>query len=199
MIERILIANRGEIALRIIRTCRERGIECVAVYSQADRDALHVQLADQSICIGPAPAAQSYLNMNAIVQAALQTGCDAVHPGFGFLSENACFARLCQACGLIFIGPSVKSMEQMAAKDSAKALLAAHGIPVIPGDSTPVQSLEACLEQAQALGYPVMLKATAGGGGKGMRIVRKPGEMAEALNTCHQEALACFGDGTLMM
>lgn len=199
MISRILIANRGEIALRIIRTCREQDIECVAVYSEADRDALHVQLADQAVCIGPAPAKDSYLNMNAILQAALQTGCDAVHPGFGFLSENPDFCRLCKACGLIFIGPCAEAMDRLAGKDSAKAMLASAGIPVIPGTDYPLASADECLKEAEKTGYPVMLKACAGGGGKGMRIVRAPEEMESAFSACRQEAGACFNDQSILL
>lgn len=158
MFKKVLIANRGEIAVRIIRACRELGIRCVAVYSTADRNALHAQIADEAICIGPPATKDSYLNMNAIMQAALNTGAEAIHPGFGFLSENAEFARLCEANGIVFIGPSYKSIEMLGDKAAAKETMAAAGVPVIPGSEGAVNSVEEAAEVAEKAGYPVLVK-----------------------------------------
>ena len=169
MLTRVLIANRGEIALRILRACREAGIETVAVYSKADQEALHVQLATQSLCIGPAKASDSYLNMQNILSAALNTGCDAIHPGFGFLSENSDFARLCKACGLVFIGPDYQVIDSMGNKSAARELMKKNGVPVVPGSDGSVLNLDDAKRIAEEMGYPVLVKASAGGGGRGIR------------------------------
>lgn len=197
MFHRILIANRGEIAVRIIRTCREMEIETVAVYSTADADALHVKLATRAVCIGPAKAGESYLNMSAILTAALETGCDAIHPGYGFLSENAEFADLCQQCGLKFIGPSGDVIRKMGNKAAARDLMRANGVPVVPGSDGPVASAEEALEIASAIGYPVLIKASAGGGGRGMRRVDAAEDLPALYAAAQAEAVACFGDGEL--
>ena len=173
MFKKVLIANRGEIAVRIIRACRELGVKSVAVYSTADRNSLHAQIADEAVCIGAPPTKNSYLNMNAIIQAALNTGAQAIHPGFGFLSENAVFARLCEAHDIVFIGPSYKSIEMLGDKAAAKETMAAAGVPVIPGSKGAVKSLKEAAEIAEKAGYPVLVKASAGGGGRGIRRVDK--------------------------
>lgn len=198
MFSKILIANRGEIAVRIIRACKEMGIATVAVYSQADRDALHVALADQSICIGPAAPGDSYLNMERIVSAALVTGAQAIHPGYGFLSENAAFARLCQENKLTFIGPTPEIMELLSDKQLAKATLERAGVPVIPGSKL-VPDVPTALDAAEAVGYPIMLKARAGGGGRGIRLVHAPEEMEAAFQVAAQESQAAFGDHALYL
>lgn len=197
MFKKILIANRGEIAVRIIRACRELGIRCVAVYSTADRNALHAQIADEAVCIGPAPTKDSYLNMNAVITAALNTGCNAIHPGFGFLSENADFARLCEKNGIVFIGPSFKSIEMLGNKASAKETMAAAGVPVIPGSEGAVSSLEEARKIAENAGYPILVKASAGGGGRGIRRVDKPEELETQLIAAQQEAKNFFGDDSV--
>ena len=197
MFHRILIANRGEIALRVIRACRELGVETVAVYSTADRDTLPVQLATRAVCICPARAAESYLNQAAVLTAAVESGCEAVHPGYGFLSENADFADLCQKCGLTFIGPSGDVIRAMGDKAAARAMMKAAGVPVVPGSDGCVADAEEALRWAEAIGYPVMLKATAGGGGRGMRRVSSAQELPEAFASARAEAEACFGDGSL--
>lgn len=197
MFHRILIANRGEIAVRIIRTCRELEIETVAVYSTADANALHVQLATRAVCIGPAKAADSYLNMSAILTAALETGCDAVHPGYGFLSENAEFADLCGKCGVKFIGPSGDVIRQMGNKAAARALMREHGVPVVPGSEGPVPDAGKAAEIAGQIGYPVLLKASSGGGGRGMRRADVPEDLPALYAAAQSEAVACFGDGEL--
>ncbi len=197
MFKKILIANRGEIAVRIIRACRELGIRCVAVYSTADRNALHAQIADESVCIGPAPTKDSYLNMNAVITAALNTGCNAIHPGFGFLSENADFARLCEKNGIVFIGPSYKSIEMLGNKAAAKETMAAAGVPVIPGSKGAVSSLEEARKIAENAGYPILVKASAGGGGRGIRRVDKPEELETQLIAAQQEAKNFFGDDSV--
>ncbi|MBQ8348106.1 MAG: acetyl-CoA carboxylase biotin carboxylase subunit [Ruminococcus sp.] len=194
MFKKVLIANRGEIAVRIIRACRELGIRCVAVYSTADRNALHAQIADEAICIGPPATKDSYLNMNAIIQAALNTGAEAIHPGFGFLSENAEFARLCEANGIVFIGPSYKSIEMLGDKAAAKETMAAAGVPVIPGSEGAVSSVGEAAEVAEKAGYPVLVKASAGGGGRGIRRVDSPEELEEQMTAAQQEAKNFFGD-----
>ena len=197
MFKKILIANRGEIAVRIIRACRELGIRCVAVYSTADRNALHAQIADEAVCIGPAPTKDSYLNMNAVITAALNTGCNAIHPGFGFLSENAAFARLCEKNGIVFIGPSYKSIEMLGNKAAAKETMAAAGVPVIPGSEGAVSSLEEARKIAENAGYPILVKASAGGGGRGIRRVDKPEELETQLIAAQQEAKNFFGDDSV--
>lgn len=197
MFKKILIANRGEIAVRIIRACRELGIRCVAVYSTADRNALHAQIADEAVCIGPAPTKDSYLNMNAVITAALNTGCNAIHPGFGFLSENADFARLCEKNGIVFIGPSYRSIEMLGNKAAAKETMAAAGVPVIPGSEGAVSSLEEARKIAENAGYPILVKASAGGGGRGIRRVDKPEELETQLIAAQQEAKNFFGDDSV--
>lgn len=194
MIEKILIANRGEIAVRIIRACREMGIETVAVYSEADREALHTQLADEAVCIGPAASADSYLNMERILSAAMVTGADAIHPGFGFLSENSKFAQLCETCGLIFIGPSSEVIWKLGNKSVAKQTMIEAKVPVIPGNSKSVYTVEEGLKHAEEAGYPVMIKAALGGGGKGMRAAHSPEEFENSFLTAQTEARNAFGD-----
>lgn len=194
MFRKVLIANRGEIAVRIIRACRELSIRCVAVYSTADRTSLHAQIADEAVCIGPAATKDSYLNMNSIIQAALNTGADAIHPGFGFLSENAEFARLCEENGIVFIGPSYKSIEMLGDKAAAKETMAAAGVPVIPGSKGAVKSLEEAKAIADKAGYPVLVKASAGGGGRGIRRVDSPEELEAQMTAAQQEAKNYFGD-----
>ena len=197
MFKKILIANRGEIAVRIIRACRELGVRCVAVYSTADRTSLHAQIADESVCIGPPATKDSYLNMNAIIQAALNTGAEAIHPGFGFLSENAEFARLCEKNGIVFIGPSYKSIEMLGDKAAAKETMAAAGVPVIPGSKGAVKSLAEAKKIAEKCGYPVLVKASAGGGGRGIRRVDSPKDLEAQMTAAQQEAKNFFGDDTV--
>lgn len=194
MIEKILIANRGEIAVRIIRACREMGIETVAVYSEADREALHTQLADEAVCIGPAASADSYLNMERILSAAMVTRADAIHPGFGFLSENSKFAQLCETCGLIFIGPSSEVIWKLGNKSVAKQTMIEAKVPVIPGNSKSVYTVEEGLKHAEEAGYPVMIKAALGGGGKGMRTAHSSEEFENSFLTAQTEARNAFGD-----
>lgn len=194
MIQRVLIANRSEIAVRIIRACKEMGIETVAVYSQADKEALHVQMADQAVCIGASLASESYLNMNNLIQAACLTGCDAIHPGFGFLSENSRFARLVQECGLTWIGPRPEVIEQLGNKTEARKMMAAKGVPIIPGMSKALSSEQEGLSVADEMGYPIILKASNGGGGKGMRVVRSETEFQDAYYQTKSEAKQFFGD-----
>lgn len=194
MIQRVLIANRSEIAVRIIRACKEMGIETVAVYSQADKEALHVQMADQAVCIGASLASESYLNMNNLIQAACLTGCDAIHPGFGFLSENSRFARLVQECGLTWIGPRPEVIEQLGNKTEARKMMAAKGVPIIPGMSKALSSEQEGLSVADEIGYPIILKASNGGGGKGMRAVRSETEFQDAYYQTKSEAKQFFGD-----
>ncbi len=198
MFSKILIANRGEIAVRIIRACKEMGVASVAVYSQADKNALHVALADQSVCIGAAEAASSYLNENQIISAALLTGAQAIHPGYGFLSENAHFARLCRSNGLVFIGPTPESMEQLGDKALLKALIRQTSLQVIPGSGA-VSSLEEARTTAQAIGYPLMLKACAGGGGRGIRLVLHDQDLEQAYQQATSEAASAFGDGSVYL
>ena len=199
MFKRILIANRGEIAVRIIRACRELGIETVAVYSTADASALHVQLATRAVCIGPAKAAQSYLNQTAILTAAVESGCEAIHPGYGFLSENDEFADLCAQCGLKFIGPSGDVIRKMGNKAAARELMIKAGVPVVPGSDGVIESAEEALKVAERIGYPVLLKASAGGGGRGMRRVFSPEELPAAFASAQAEAVACFGNGEMYL
>ena len=199
MLKRVLIANRGEIALRVLRACRELGIETVAVYSQADAEALHVQLAGQAVCIGPAKAADSYLNQTALLTVAKATGCDAVHPGYGFLSENADFAERCAAEGLIFIGPSGDAIRKAGSKSAARDLMRAAGVPVTPGSDGPVSSVEEALAAAESVGYPVLLKASAGGGGRGIRRCDRPEDLSSAYAEAKAEAQACFGNDEMYL
>lgn len=199
MIKKILIANRGEIAVRIIRTCKEMGIRTVAVYSTADKEALHVQLAHEAVCIGKPRPADSYLNMNAILQAACSTGCDAIHPGFGFLSENPQFAALVEQCGLIFIGPRPDVIEKLGNKSMARAMMLEAGVPVVPGSKQIIHSVEEGLELAKEITYPLIIKAANGGGGRGMRIVRSEDEFEHNFYSAKSEAKACFGDDDVYM
>ncbi|MEM7654984.1 MAG: acetyl-CoA carboxylase biotin carboxylase subunit [Bacteroidota bacterium] len=199
MFKKILIANRGEIALRVIRTCREMGIRSVAVYSTADKDSLHVRFADEAVCIGPPSSKDSYLSMVNIISAAEICGVDAIHPGYGFLSENAEFSQLCEDHGIKFIGPSGKVIDSMGDKATAKASMIAAGVPVVPGSEGILASLEQALEEAEIAGYPVLLKATAGGGGKGMRKVFSPDEMEDAWNSAKAESGASFGNDGLYL
>ena len=199
MFKRVLIANRGEIAVRVIRACQELGIETVAVYSTADADSLHVQLATRAVCVGPARAAESYLNLPALLTAATESGCDAVHPGYGFLSENAEFADLCAKCGLTFIGPSGDMIRQMGNKSAARALMRANRVPVVPGSDGPLPHARATLDLAGTIGYPVLLKASAGGGGRGMRRVDAPEDLERLFQEARSEAEACFGNGELYL
>jgi acetyl-CoA carboxylase biotin carboxylase subunit len=194
MFRRILIANRGEIAVRIIRTCREMNIETVAVYSSADKDALHVKLANQAVCIGPPKAADSYLNMKNILTAAIETGCDAIHPGYGFLSENSEFARLCEKSNIVFIGPKADVMDALGNKAAAKKRMRENNVPVVPGSIGAVESLDELRAIADEIGYPVLLKASAGGGGRGMRRAYTPEELEPAYEEAKAEARACFGN-----
>ena len=199
MLKRVLIANRGEIALRVLRACRELGIETVAVYSQADAEALHVQLAGQAVCIGSAKAAESYLNQSALLTVAKATGCDGVHPGYGFLSENADFADACTAEGLTFIGPSGDAIRKAGSKSAARDLMRSAGVPVTPGSDGPVASVEEALAAAEAVGYPVLLKASAGGGGRGIRRCDRPEDLATAYAEAKAEAQACFGNDEMYL
>lgn len=197
MFQKVLIANRGEIAVRIIRACRELGVRCVAVYSTADKNALHAQIADEAVCIGSALSKDSYLNMNAIISSALITHCDAIHPGFGFLSENAEFARLCEKFGIEFIGPSYKSIEMLGDKAEAKRTMKSAGVPVIPGSDGAVKSIDEAKEIAGKSGYPVLVKASAGGGGRGIRRVDTPEELESQMTIAQQEAENFFGDNSV--
>ena len=199
MLRRVLIANRGEIALRILRACRELGIETVAAYSEADAEALHVQLATESVCIGPARAADSYLNQDALLTAALATGCDGVHPGYGFLSENAELADACAREGLAFIGPSGDAIRKAGSKSAARSRMRAAGVPVTPGSDGPVASAEEALAAAESVGWPVLLKASAGGGGRGIRRCDRPEDLPAAYDEARAEAAACFGSGEMYL
>ncbi|RSJ92629.1 acetyl-CoA carboxylase biotin carboxylase subunit [Streptococcus cristatus] len=199
MFRKILIANRGEIAVRIIRAARELGIDTVAVYSTADKEALHTLLADEAVCIGPAKSTDSYLDMNAVLSAAVLTGAEAIHPGFGFLSENSKFATMCEEVGIKFIGPSGAVMDLMGDKINARAQMIKAKVPVIPGSDGEVHTSEEALEVAEKIGYPVMLKASAGGGGKGIRKVEKPEDLVAAFESASSEAKAAFGNGAMYM
>ncbi len=199
MFRRVLIANRGEIALRILRACRTLGIEAVVAYSEADRDSLPVRLADEAICIGPADAKRSYLSAPSIISAALVTGCEAVHPGYGFLSEDEGFAEAVRAHGLTFVGPSPEVLERFGSKEGTRRLLAAHGLPTIPGSDGMLRDELHALGEAERIGYPVLIKPSAGGGGKGMRMVRTPRELETAMKVCRSEAKAAFGDDSLYL
>ena len=199
MFSKLLIANRGEIAVRIIRACRELGVRTVAVFSQADADSLHVQLADEAVCIGPPQAIQSYLKVAAIISAAEITGAEAIHPGYGFLAENPRFAEVCEGCGIRFIGPPAASIQMMGDKAAARRMAAAHGVPVLPGSQHPVRDLEEAKRLAREIGYPLIVKASAGGGGKGMRVVAAPEGLESALATAAAEAAAAFGDAAVYL
>src|SRR5512147_1495860 len=193
MFKKILIANRGEIALRIIFACRELGIKTVAVYSEADENQLHVKFADEDVCIGPARSADSYLNVPAVISAAEITGADAIHPGYGFLSESAYLAEVCEACHIKFIGPDPRVIRLMGDKARARRVMKKAGVPVLPGSEGVVESEEKALKIAREIGYPVLIKATAGGGGKGMRVASNAAEFGQAFRTAQREAEAAFG------
>ena len=199
MFKKILIANRGEIALRVIRTCKEMGIQTVAVYSTADRDSLHVRFADEAVCIGPPPGAESYLSIPNIISAAEVTGVDAIHPGYGFLSENARFSQVCKDYGVKFIGSPPDIIQKMGDKSVAKETMRAAGVPVVPGSDGKLESLAKAKKVASDIGYPVMMKASAGGGGKGMRIITTEAQLDEAWDTARAEAKAAFGDDSMYM
>ncbi|MFC4404249.1 acetyl-CoA carboxylase biotin carboxylase subunit [Gracilibacillus xinjiangensis] len=194
MIKKLLIANRGEIAVRIIRTCKEMGIETVAVYSEADRDALHVKLADEAYCIGPKLSSESYLNFTNIMSVATLTESDAIHPGYGFLSENADFADICQACNVTFVGPSSFAIQKMGTKDVARETMKEAGVPVVPGSNGIIKNEEQALEVANEIGFPVIIKATAGGGGKGIRVARDKEELLKGIRVTQNEAEKAFGN-----
>ena len=197
MIRKILIANRGEIAVRIIRACREMGIATVAVYSEADREALHTQLADEAVCIGPAAATDSYLNMEQILSACIATKADAIHPGFGFLSENSRFVEMCEKCNITFIGPTAEMMDKMGNKSQARLTMIEAGVPVVPGTKEPVYDAKRGAVLAESIGYPVMIKASSGGGGKGMRIALGPDDFEENFKVAQLESVRGFGDNTM--
>lgn len=199
MFKRILIANRGEIAVRIIRACREMGIRTVAVYSQADRNAVHVGLADEAVCIGKAEASDSYLNMERIISAAIAVEAEAIHPGFGFLSENAEFVQMCEQHHITFIGPSSELISRMGNKSEAKKTMKQAGVPVVPGTEEPVYDLEEAKREAEHIGYPVMIKASSGGGGKGMRIARSREEFAVSFQAAQQESIRAFADDSMYL
>jgi acetyl-CoA carboxylase, biotin carboxylase subunit len=194
LIKKILIANRGEIAVRIIRACRDLGIEAVSVYSEADKDALHVQMADEAYCIGPKASKDSYLNFTNIISVAKLTGCDAIHPGYGFLAENADFAELCRACNITFIGPSPEAISKMGTKDVARETMKAAGVPIVPGSQGIIENSEEAIQLANTMGYPVIIKATAGGGGKGIRVAKTEEELIKGINITQQEAATAFGN-----
>ena len=199
MIKKVLIANRGEIAVRIIRACREMGIETVAVYSEADREALHTKLADEAVCIGPASSGDSYLSMDRIISATIVTGADAIHPGFGFFSENAKFAELCERCHITFIGPKSSVIASLGNKQKARNTMIQAGVPVIPGSEKSVEEVTEAASIADQIGYPVIIKAALGGGGKGMRTAYSPKEFAQSFQTAQKEAKMAFGDGTMYL
>lgn len=199
MIRKVLIANRGEIAVRIMRSCREMGIRTVAVFSEADRTSRHVMYADEAYLIGPAIAANSYLNIEKIIEVAKEARADAIHPGYGFLSENATFARRCKEEGIIFIGPRPETIEMMGDKIEARKCMEKAGVPIVPGTEEPLQSVEEAIELCNKIGYPVMLKASMGGGGKGMRLIHNEGEVEEAYNMARSESLSSFGDNTVYL
>lgn len=197
MIKKILIANRGEIAVRIIRACREMGIETVAVYSEADKEALHTKLADEAVCIGPAKSSESYLSMDKIISATIISGADAIHPGFGFLSENSKFAELCEQCNITFIGPPANVIAKLGNKQEARNTMVAAGVPVIPGSKEAIYNYRQGLAVADEVGYPVIVKAALGGGGKGMRVAYTKEEFENSFNTAQKEAQSAFGDDTM--
>lgn len=199
MFSKILIANRGEIAVRIIRACREMGIRTVAVYSEADRDALHTQLADEAVCIGRAPSSDSYLNMERILSATVATKAQAIHPGFGFLSENSRFVEMCRKCNVAFIGPSAEVISRMGNKSQAKNTMRQAGVPVVPGTEEPVFTVEEAKKSARQIGYPIMIKASSGGGGKGMRVAANEEEFEKLFGTAQQESIRSFADDTMYL
>jgi acetyl-CoA carboxylase, biotin carboxylase subunit len=194
MIKKVLIANRGEIAVRVIRACRELGVESVAVYSEADKEALHVQLADEAYCIGPTASKDSYLNFTNIISVAKLTDCDAIHPGYGFLAENADFAELCQECNITFIGPTAEAISKMGTKDVARETMREAGVPIVPGSQGIVKDAEEAVALARKIEYPVIIKATAGGGGKGIRVAKTEEELIKGVNITQQEAATAFGN-----
>ncbi|OQM44993.1 acetyl-CoA carboxylase biotin carboxylase subunit [Anoxybacillus sp. UARK-01] len=194
MIKKLLVANRGEIAVRVIRACKELGIETVAVFSEADREALHVQLADEAYCIGPTASKDSYLNFTNIMSVAMLTGSDAIHPGYGFLAENAAFAELCRECNVTFVGPSPEAITKMGIKDIARETMREAGVPIVPGSKGIIESIDEALALANEIGYPVIIKATAGGGGKGIRVARNEQELIKGINITQQEAATAFGN-----
>lgn len=194
MIKKLLIANRGEIAVRIIRACRELGIESVAVFSEADKEALHVQLADEAYCIGPILSKESYLNFTNIISVANLTGCDAIHPGYGFLAENAAFAELCRDCNITFVGPTPEAITKMGTKDIARETMREANVPIVPGSKGIINSVDEAIELANQIEYPVIIKATAGGGGKGIRVARNEAELVKGINLTQQEAMTAFGN-----
>jgi acetyl-CoA carboxylase biotin carboxylase subunit len=196
---KILIANRGEIALRIMRSAHEMGIKCVAIYSEADKEAMHVRYADEAYCIGPPPSSQSYLLMDKIIEVAKKSACDAIHPGYGFLSERAEFARKVKQAGLVFIGPSAEAMEMMGSKLSAKQAAKRYNVPLVPGTDEAISDLDKALETAKEIGFPILIKASAGGGGKGMRVVERAEDFEEQMNFAVSEAIASFGDGSVFI
>lgn len=200
MFKRVLIANRGEIALRVIRACREMGIETVAIYSESDRDATYLQLADEAICVGPAKASESYLRIDRVISAAAEIGnCQAIHPGYGFLSENSHFAEVCRSCDIGFIGPTPEAMARLGDKNSARALAREAGVPCVPGSDGIIASEDDAVRIARQIGFPVLLKATAGGGGKGMRVAADDAALAPAWQQASAEALAAFGNAGIYM
>jgi acetyl-CoA carboxylase biotin carboxylase subunit len=195
MFKKVLIANRGEIALRVIRACRELGVETVAVYSEADRESLHVRFADDDVCIGPAPARESYLKIPRLIAAAEITGADAIHPGYGFLAENAEFAEICTASGIVFIGPTAEQIRTMGDKAQARKTMSAVGVPIVPGTPGPIEDVDEALDFAVKIGFPVIIKAAAGGGGKGMRVAKDQDDFARSFQLARSEALSAFGNG----
>ena len=199
MLKKVLIANRGEIAVRIIRACREMGIRTVAIYSEADKDALHVSLADEAVCVGPATSSKSYLNMKAILEAACLTGADSIHPGFGFLSENSTFAKICEEMGIKFIGPNYKLIDLLGNKSKAKETMKKAGVPVVPGSEGLIKSKEEAVSIAEQIKYPVMLKASAGGGGKGIRVAYNKDQLEKEYDLVKQEAKVSFNDDSLYL
>ena len=199
MISKVLVANRGEIAVRVIRACKELGIKTVAIYSDADKEAMHTQLADEAICVGAGKSKDSYLNEINIISAAVTTKCNAIHPGFGFLSENAEFASICEECNIKFIGPSSETMSIMGNKSRARDIMKSAGVPVVPGSDGVVATYEDAMVEARKIGFPLMIKASAGGGGKGIRLVRKFEELENAYNTAKSEAKNNFNDDSVYM
>jgi len=197
--KKILIANRGEIVIRIIRTCRELGVKTVAVYSEADRDSMHVRFADEAYCVGPPPSTESYLNIPAILDVCRKSGAEAVHPGYGFLSENAYFAKCCEGEKLVFIGPPINAIEKMGDKSVSRATVIGNNVPVVPGTEKPISADADILSLCQGIGFPVMLKAAAGGGGKGMRIVKSGQELEDAIRTVKREAFAAFANSDILL
>ncbi|MBU2466297.1 MAG: ATP-grasp domain-containing protein, partial [Bacteroidetes bacterium] len=194
MIKKVLVANRGEIAIRVMRSCREMGIETVAVFSEADRSSMHVRYADDAYYIGPSPSSESYLKMEKIIEVAKKSGADAIHPGYGFLSENAAFSARCQKEGILFIGPDSFAIETMGDKITARKTMIAAGVPVVPGTTEPISDLKKAVEVIHGIGLPVMIKASAGGGGKGMRLVKEESQILDAVSAARSEAKAAFGD-----